>query len=73
LPNIKELSSLIEIACHTPAINLAIFPDTPETGFWTNTPSSFGDNTEVWTIDFSDGQDNLNSKGTRFPVRLVRD
>ena len=73
IPNIKELSSIIEIACYTPSINVLVFPNTPATSFWTNTPSSFGDNDEVWSINFSDGQDDLISKLNRLPIRLVRD
>jgi len=73
LPNIKELTSLLEVACHSPAINTAVFPGTAELRYWSNTPSMVGDDSRVWTIDFSDGQSTLTAKGTRLPVRLVRD
>jgi hypothetical protein len=73
LPNIKELNSLVEVACHTPAINPEIFPDTVGTDYWSSTPSNFGDDREIWTVNFTDGDNKLTSKGTRLPVRLVRD
>lgn len=73
LPNIKELTSLLEVACHSPAINSSIFPGTAELRYWSNTLGNVGDDSLVWTIDFSDGQSNLVAKGTRLPVRLVRD
>lgn len=73
LPNLKELISLLEVACHSPAINPEVFPDTAQFNYWTSTPSNFGEDSQAWAINFTDGQDNLVSKVTRMPIRLVRD
>lgn len=35
VPSLEELKSLQESACHSPAINLNLFPNTPPTYFWT--------------------------------------
>lgn len=36
VPSLEELKSLQESACHSPAINQNLFPNTPPTYFWTN-------------------------------------
>ncbi|MBT4549899.1 MAG: DUF1566 domain-containing protein, partial [Gammaproteobacteria bacterium] len=38
VPDIKELASLVEIACYSPAINETLFPATPASGFWSASP-----------------------------------
>lgn len=68
LPNIRELSSLVELACVDPAINTAIFPSAPSNFFWSVSKYA-GNTTSVWGVDFSDGHGNGPS-GNR--VRLVR-
>lgn len=37
VPNVKELSSIVERQCSAPAINAAVFPDTPAAEFWSST------------------------------------
>lgn len=39
LPNVKELSSLVESSCGWPAISTYAFPDTPAEDFWSSTPN----------------------------------
>lgn len=71
LPNRKELESLLELACNAPAINLSIFPNTPNSFYWSS--SRFPSNTSfVWGVDFTDGLV-FPSFSTQAPIRLVRD
>lgn len=77
LPNIKELTSLVEFACHTPAINTEAFPNTQQTGHWTSTPNASTDSS-AWSINFADGTaavgtEAVSTKRTSLPIRLVHD
>lgn len=55
VPNVKELSSLIERQCISPSINLTVFPNTPASGFWTNSPyrSNPTGGSGVWFVQFA--------------------
>ncbi len=71
LPNIKELMSLVERQCVSPAINASVFPDSvTETQFWSSTPDVI---VSAYIIDFRDG---TQDKGRRLTathrLRLVR-
>lgn len=73
LPNIKELMSIVELACAFPAINLTVFPDTPRKGYWSSSPyashSSF-----AWNVHLNMGGNYpANKSGSSMYVRLVRD
>ena len=72
LPNIKELSSIIENACYGPSINLNVFPNTPAGIYWSSTPY-LGANDYVWTVRFNYGQNSMNYKHDYYFSRLVRD
>ncbi len=72
LPNIKELSSIIENACYGPAINLNIFPTTPAGIYWSSTPY-VGANDYAWSVRFTYGQNSMNLKYDYYFARLVRD
>lgn len=82
LPNIKELTSIVETACSDPAVNKNIFPGTPaeetplyylkaDTLYWTSSPSanSFA---AAWQVNFSAGTSSEYPKGIERYVRLVR-
>jgi hypothetical protein len=74
LPNIKELRSLVEDRCHSPAINSTVFPGTPSSGFWSasvyaNQPG------DAWLVSFNVGDVYIDGVGGSFQpkqVRLVR-
>ena len=75
LPNLKELQSLVELGCRTPAVNSRLFPNTPGAAaseFWTSSahPSQA---TDAYAVDFSEGYITLAPKELTAYVRLVRD
>jgi hypothetical protein len=50
VPNIKELSSIVESSCVNPAINIVIFRNTPSGYFRSSTPSGDG----FYCVNFAD-------------------
>jgi hypothetical protein len=71
LPWIKELASIAELACWGPAINLEVFPDTASAGFWSASADA-SDSANAWNLNFNNGNDNWNKRGSALRVRLVR-
>ena len=72
LPNSKELESLVEVACHGPALNATVFPNAPSTEVWASSPNvNYANN--AWHVSFSGGysysEDNRNHL---YAVHLVR-
>lgn len=76
LPNIKELSSLVERSCTAPSINLEAFPSTPLGVYWSNTFDAKGTNSasgiKALIVDFTDGSEFLKDVNTHRLVRLVK-
>jgi hypothetical protein len=78
LPNVKELYSLLALDRFHPAINLSIFPNTPNSStdeFWTSSPKFFRGEAiynSSWIVDFYNGYDTLSSRPAGNRVRLVR-
>jgi hypothetical protein len=71
LPDRKELASIVETRCHSPAVNGAIFPDHPISAFWTASPASDAADA-AWSIDFVEGAIQFESDSQLRAVRLVR-
>ena len=71
LPNLKELFSLVEERCVNPAINLAVFPNTPASYFWSASPSADSSNF-TWIVGFMNGGADYRSRYNYSQVRLVR-
>jgi len=72
LPNIKELISIVEQACYSPAINLTVFPNQHSNVVWSGSPNAYGSN-NAWGVHFYYGGSG-SSYGRYYgrSVRLVR-
>lgn len=72
LPNIKELSSLVDTSQLQPAIDNTAFPNTSPWFYWSSSPA--GGDINVWTVNFISGEvdssPDQSSLGNH--VRLVR-
>ena len=72
VPNIKELSSLIEEACDNPSINISIFPNTKtDTWYWSSS-TLFPLRYNKWMYSFNEGYARTNDSNSNYYVRLVR-
>ena len=77
LPNVKELSSIVDKTVINPAIDSAIFPATPASLFWSSSPFVTGASS-AWVVDFGagvvGGSGGLGRNDTKshYSVRLVR-
>ena len=71
LPNVKELSSLVDRSRIGPAIDSKAFPATPSEWFWSSSPY-VGYADSAWVVDFDSGNVNDSSRGSYGAVRLVR-
>lgn len=82
LPNMNELSSLVETACYNPAIDSTVFPNTVGGIYWSSSPGATTTRS-AWYIDFTFGDEGLFKGGNTMEdshhmnhegyVRLVRD
>ena len=71
LPSIKELSSLSDKGCLSPAIDRVAFPNTASTWYWSSTPyAGFADS--AWNVNFNAVTVTAYSRLDRLAVRLVR-
>lgn len=71
LPSLPELTSLTELRCIDPAINLKIFNNTPPTHYWSATPFMNREN-QYWLVQFYSGESHVDSDKRTASVRLVR-
>lgn len=74
VPNIKELGSIVEHKCHSPAISLDYFPDTPSATYFSSTvkKNEFGAVAGGRTVDFTWGTDLTPEVSVQRHVRFVR-
>lgn len=71
VPNVKELLSLMDDACVTPAVNETVFPATPIAWFWTSTQFAYYRGS-AWLVYSNAGHADNGNKADAYPVRLVR-
>lgn len=72
IPNVKELSSIIENTCYAPAINLNVFPVSLAGIYWSATPY-INANDYAWSVSFTYGENRMSYKHNYYLIRLVRD
>lgn len=71
LPTLRELSSIIDQSCRSPAINLQAFPDTPTSWYWSSTRYAYQNNLS-WGVYFDMGYQDYSGRYLPSHVRLVR-
>ena len=81
MPSIKELSTLIEIDCVKPSMNIEVFPNLPtlpkealvtdRVPYWTSSPY-VRSQTEAWRLNIWNGTMEVGNKTQKAYVRLVR-
>ena len=77
LPTVDELLSLVDYTAVAPALNGALFPNTPLSGntaasdFWSASPIA-GTSGVAWNVNFRLGRSRASSVGSALPIRLVR-
>lgn len=71
LPNVKELSSLIDVFQYTPAIDPVVFPATPMAWFWSSSPHLLYAGSG-WGVSFDTGLTNQLFFYVAARVRCVR-
>jgi hypothetical protein len=71
LPNIDELTSIVEKRCQTPSVNLQVFRNSPPDWFWSGSPYAGGSG-YAWHVNFDYGSANGYFRYDFFSVRLVR-
>ena len=72
LPNVKELSSLVDKSRIIPSIDVTAFPGTQSAWFWSSSPYA-GNASSAWYVYFYNGYVNdYYSRTDGYHVRLVR-
>lgn len=72
LPNVKELSSIVDRSRSNPSVDTTVFPATPSNAFWSSSPY-VGNIDYAWNVDFYYGHVYYYYRSNSLPVRLVRD
>lgn len=81
LPNIKELYSLVNIACYNPTINEPIFPNTANDSYWSSSIDILDNSmSAAWSVAFGsrflkdvNGSSSILDVDSMLMLRLVKD
>lgn len=71
LPNVKELTSIVDYGRVSPAINPTYFPNTQSGYYWSSTAYEYNAGF-AWIVGFYDGYVNFDFMGGSYFVRCVR-
>ena len=71
LPNVKELTSIADKGCQSPAIDSTAFPNTPSAWYWSSSPY-VGHAGYAWYVVFGSGNVYDYYRNLTYAVRLVR-
>ena len=71
LPNLNELSSIVDDRVVYPSIDMTAFPATFY-GFYWSSSSGADDVTAAWSMDFGDGEADPHNKGIEDSAQCVR-
>ena len=71
LPNLKELTSLVDDSRVSPSINIGVFEYTESSICWSSTTYA-GDANYAWSVNFNRGYQSNNTKSHSYYVRCVR-
>ena len=72
LPNIRELNTLTEMQCRSPAVNSSVFTNAPAAHVWSSSPYTFPTDYS-WYINFNDGSSTYDFRHNKKALWLVRD
>lgn len=72
LPTIQELLSLVDYTRFDPAIDIAQFPDTKSTYYWSSSPGASSPADSAWLVGFDGGYAGYYYRGLTAFVRAVR-
>ncbi len=71
LPNVRELATLTEMQCQTPAINRDVFASAPAVHVWSSSPYHFYTHYS-WYLDFDRGVTSYDDRQAEKALWLVR-
>jgi hypothetical protein len=71
LPTRIELVTIVDPRRQDPSIDVAAFPDTPVTWFWSGSPVA-GDDRVAWYLSFMDGNTHEGAREVTYGTRCVR-